>query len=74
MTVDVIPDSEIEFQEQLIQEREGEIEQIEQGITELNQVFRDLAQIVGEQQDSISAFSFSLFSGERPLNRIFGCR
>ncbi len=50
------PDSEIEFQEQMIQEREGKIEKIEQGITELNQIFRDLAQIVGEQQDGISAF------------------
>ncbi|SCV67586.1 BQ2448_5197 [Microbotryum intermedium] len=48
-----IPDSEVEFQEQLIQEREEEIEQIEQGITELNQIFRDLGQIVGEQQSVI---------------------
>ena len=51
--VEGIPDSEVEFQEQLIQEREGEIEQIEQGITELNQIFRDLGQIVGEQQSMI---------------------
>lgn len=52
--VEAVPDSEVEFQEQLIQEREGEIEEIEQGITELNQIFRDLAQIVGDQGDSIS--------------------
>ncbi|ORY92432.1 t-SNARE, partial [Leucosporidium creatinivorum] len=51
--VEGIPDSEVEFQEQLIQEREGEIEQIEQGITELNQIFKDLGQIVGEQQSMI---------------------
>ncbi|KAK4053374.1 SNAP receptor [Microbotryomycetes sp. JL201] len=48
-----VPDSEVEFQEQLIQERENEIEQIEQGITELNQIFKDLGQIVGEQQSMI---------------------
>ncbi|SGY16949.1 BQ5605_C012g07040 [Microbotryum silenes-dioicae] len=51
--VEGIPDTEFEFQEQLIQEREEEIEQIEQGITELNQIFRDLGQIVGEQQSMI---------------------
>lgn len=54
--VDGVHDSEVEFQEQLIQERENEIEQIEQGITELNQIFKDLGQIVGEQQSMIGAF------------------
>ncbi|KAK4048374.1 SNAP receptor [Microbotryomycetes sp. JL221] len=51
--IETIPNSEIEFQEQLIQERESEIEQIEQGINELNQIFKDLGQIVGEQQSMI---------------------
>ncbi len=51
--VEGIPDSELEFQEQLIQEREGEIEQIEQGISELNQIFKDLGQIVTEQGSMI---------------------
>jgi hypothetical protein len=51
-------DNDIEFQEQLIQEREGEITQIEQGITELNQIFKDLGQIVGEQQSMVGAFAF----------------
>lgn len=50
-----VADAEVEFQEQLIQEREGEIEQIEQGITELNQIFKDLGQIVGEQQSMIGS-------------------
>lgn len=50
---ETVPDSEVEFQEQLIQEREGEIEQIEQGITELNQIFKDLGEIVGQQQSMI---------------------
>lgn len=52
-TSDQINDADLQFQEQLIQEREGEIEQIEQGITELNQIFKDLGQIVGEQQSMI---------------------
>lgn len=55
--MDAIPDSEIEFREQLIQEREGEIEEIEQGITELNQIFKDLAVMVGEQGTLIGALS-----------------
>lgn len=50
-----VSDAEVDFQEQLIQEREGEIEQIEQGITELNQIFKDLGQIVGEQQSMIGS-------------------
>ncbi|TNY17053.1 t-SNARE, partial [Rhodotorula diobovata] len=48
-----LADADVDFQEQLIEEREGEIEQIEQGITELNQIFKDLGQIVGEQQSMI---------------------
>ncbi|KAJ1955471.1 hypothetical protein IWQ62_005521 [Dispira parvispora] len=43
-------DNEIEFNEMLIAEREHEIYEIEQGITELNEVFRDLGTIVNEQQ------------------------
>lgn len=50
-----LADADVDFQEQLIEEREGEIEQIEQGITELNQIFKDLGQIVGEQQSMIGA-------------------
>lgn len=71
-----LSDADIEFQEQLIQEREGEIEQIEQGITELNQIFKDLGQIVGEQQSMIGAsrvvpYSASLasFAGSSPFER-----
>jgi hypothetical protein len=61
----------LQFQEQLIQEREGEIEQIEQGITELNQIFKDLGQIVGEQQSMIGElFSVADFS-DRALELIY---
>ncbi|KAH0613288.1 uncharacterized protein H6S33_009668 [Morchella sextelata] len=41
--------SEVDFQEGLIQEREQEIRGIEQGITELNEIFRDLGTMVTEQ-------------------------
>jgi t-SNARE complex subunit (syntaxin) len=49
---------EVEFQEGLIVEREEEIRGIERGITELNDIFRDLGMMVteqGEQLDVIDA-------------------
>ena len=50
---DLVPDSELEYQEQLIQEREGEIHEIERGVLELNEIFRDLGTIVTEQQSML---------------------
>ncbi|WOO81099.1 Syntaxin pep12 [Vanrija pseudolonga] len=44
-----ISQHELEFQEQLIAEREGEIREIESGIHELNDIFRDLGAIVEHQ-------------------------
>jgi t-SNARE complex subunit (syntaxin) len=49
---------EVDFQDSLIVEREAEIRNIEQGVTELNELFRDVAHIVseqGEQLDLVSA-------------------
>lgn len=46
-------DNEIEYNEALITEREGEIQEIEQGITELNEIFRDLGTLVNEQESGI---------------------
>ncbi|KAL7338316.1 t-SNARE, partial [Rhodotorula toruloides] len=60
-----ISDADVDFQEQLIQEREGEIAQIEQGITELNQIFKDLGQIVGEQQSMIDNIETNVISVAR---------
>ncbi|KAI9696982.1 MAG: hypothetical protein M1836_004943 [Candelina mexicana] len=40
---------EVDFQESLIIERESEIRNIEQGVGELNELFRDVAHIVHEQ-------------------------
>jgi syntaxin 7 len=47
---------EMAFNEQLIEERETEIQGIEQGIQELNEIFRDLATIVTEQGTLIGTF------------------
>lgn len=50
--------SEVDFQDSLIVEREAEIRNIEQGVSELNELFRDVAHIVseqGEQLDTIAA-------------------
>ncbi|KAF3936479.1 Syntaxin-22 [Dactylella cylindrospora] len=41
--------SDVDFQESLIQEREEEIRDIEEGITQLNEIFRDLGTMVQEQ-------------------------
>jgi syntaxin 7 len=44
---------ELDFQETLIAEREAEIRDIESGIHELNDIFRDLGTIVSEQSGLI---------------------
>lgn len=54
--ISAVPESELEYQEQLIEEREGEIREIESGIHELNEIFRDLGTIVHEQQSMLGAF------------------
>lgn len=57
--VEGIPDSELEFQEALIEEREVEIRGIETGIHELHEIFRDLGTIVSEQQSMLGALAKS---------------
>jgi t-SNARE complex subunit (syntaxin) len=44
---------EVDFQDSLIVEREAEIRNIEQGVTELNELFRDVAHIVTEQGEQL---------------------
>lgn len=44
---------EVEFQESLIVQREEEIRDIERGITELNDIFRDLGTMVSAQGESL---------------------
>lgn len=48
---------ELEFQETLIAGREAEIREIESGIHELNDIFRDLGTMVVEQGGLIGRFS-----------------
>lgn len=48
---------ELEFQETLIAAREAEIREIESGIHELNDIFRDLGTMVVEQGGLIGRFS-----------------
>lgn len=52
--------SEVDYQENLIIEREGEIRQIEQSVGELNELFRDVAHIVREQGDMIDAIDVNV--------------
>ncbi|KAK8130744.1 SNAP receptor-like protein [Apiospora kogelbergensis] len=44
---------EVDFQDALIQEREDEIRQIEEGVSDLNTLFKQVAQIVGEQGEQL---------------------
>jgi len=53
---------ELEFQETLIAEREAEIREIESGIHELNDIFRDLGTIVQEQGGLIGTLIGPLIS------------
>lgn len=62
MQEDLIPDSELEYQEQLIAEREGEIREIESGVLELNEIFRDLGTIVTEQQSMLDNIESNVIS------------
>ena len=49
--------SEVDFQEQLIVERESEIRNIESSVTELNELFRDVATMVNDQGQSLDLIS-----------------
>ena len=48
---------EVDFQDSLIVEREAEIRNIEQGVTELNELFRDVAHIVTEQGEVLDTIA-----------------
>lgn len=52
--------AEVDFQENLIIEREGEIRQIEQSVGELNELFRDVQQIVREQGDMLDTIDVNV--------------
>ncbi|SPO03954.1 related to syntaxin 12, partial [Cephalotrichum gorgonifer] len=49
--------SEVDFQDALIVEREEEIRNIEQGVGDLNVLFRQVAQIVSEQGEQLNTIA-----------------
>lgn len=51
------PQDEVDFQEALIVEREEEIRNIEQGVGDLNVLFRQVAQIVSEQGEQLNTIA-----------------
>ncbi|KAG7770825.1 hypothetical protein KL931_001647 [Ogataea haglerorum] len=53
---------EVEYQRALIEERERDIQNISQGIEELNQIFHDLSNIVVEQGGLIDNIESNLYS------------
>jgi t-SNARE complex subunit (syntaxin) len=54
------PQDEVDFQEALIIEREEEIRNIEQGVGDLNVLFRQVAQIVTEQGEQLGTIEESV--------------
>ncbi|KAJ8586454.1 t-SNARE [Rhizopogon salebrosus TDB-379] len=53
---------ELAYQESLIQEREAEIEEIESGIHELAEIFRDLGTLVNQQGGMLDNIESNVFS------------
>lgn len=51
------PQSEVDFQDALILEREEEIRNIEQGVGDLNVLFQQVAQIVSEQGEMLDTIA-----------------
>lgn len=51
------PQDEVDFQEALIIEREEEIRNIEQGVGDLNVLFKQVAQIVDEQGEQLGSIA-----------------
>lgn len=53
---------ELAYQESLIQERENDIREIESGIHELAEIYRDLGMIVGEQGEMLDNIEANISS------------
>ncbi|KAI1816615.1 t-SNARE [Poronia punctata] len=51
--IHLAPQDEVDFQDALITEREEEIRHIEEGVSDLNVLFQQVAQIVSEQGESL---------------------
>ncbi|EPX75082.1 SNARE Pep12 [Schizosaccharomyces octosporus yFS286] len=55
-----LSNSQLEYQQRLINERQGEIDNITQGIGELNEIFRDLSTIVNEQGELVTNIEYNI--------------
>ncbi|KAF8935404.1 t-SNARE [Dissophora ornata] len=58
----LVVDNELEYNESMIAQREGEIRDIERGITELNEIFRDLGSMVHEQGNMLDSIESNVTS------------
>ncbi|KAI1292437.1 hypothetical protein EDD11_008734, partial [Mortierella claussenii] len=58
----LVVDNELEYNESMITQREDEIREIERGITELNEIFRDLGSMVHEQGDMLDSVESNVTS------------
>jgi t-SNARE complex subunit (syntaxin) len=61
---------ELAYQESLIQEREAEIREIETGIHELSEIFRDLGTLVHEQGGMLGQSPLTLHLPSYVLNNV----
>ncbi|GJJ72809.1 hypothetical protein EMPS_05167 [Entomortierella parvispora] len=58
----MVVDNELEYNESMIVQREEEIREIEHGITELNEIFRDLGTMVNEQGSMLDSIENNVTS------------
>jgi len=58
----LVVDNELEYNESMIVQREEEIREIESGITELNEIFRDLGTMVHEQGSMLDSIENNVTS------------
>ncbi|KAH7057500.1 t-SNARE [Linnemannia elongata] len=58
----IVVDNELEYNESMIVQREEEIREIESGITELNEIFRDLGTMVHEQGSMLDSIENNVTS------------
>ncbi|KAG0261883.1 hypothetical protein BG011_000580 [Mortierella polycephala] len=70
----MVVDNELEYNESMIVQREEEIREIEHGITELNEIFRDLGTMVNEQgsmldsiENNVTSISMSTHAASEEL-------
>jgi syntaxin 7 len=54
--------SEVDFQESLIVERESEIRNIEQSVSELNELFRDVATMISDQGNQLDTIDVNVMN------------